>query len=79
MELHSIDTLSEGWITDEGPRVLLVTVAVAGTVRPQEVLKFASQCLEAWGEEPLSAKLYSYQPDDIDPQGPVLVGISCEV
>lgn len=78
MELHSIDTLSEGW--DDDPRVLLVVVAaVTSIIRPQEVLRFASQCLEAWGEEPLSAKLYSYQPDDIDPQGPVLVGVSCEV
>ena len=77
MELHSVDTLSEGW--DDDPHVLLVVVAVTGLVRPQEVLRFASQCLESWGEEPLSAKLYSFQPDDIDPQGPVLVGVSCEV
>jgi hypothetical protein len=77
MELHSIDTLSEGW--EDDPRVLLVVVAVTDTVRPQEVLRFASQCLESWGEEPLSAKLYSYQPDGIDPHGPVLVGVSCEV
>ena len=77
MELHSIDTLSEGW--EDDPRVLLVVVAVADTVRPQEVLQFASQYLESWGEEPISAKLYSFQPDEIDPQGPTLVGVSCEV
>ena len=77
MELHSIETLSEGW--DDDPRVLLVVVAAADTVRPQEVLRFATQCLESWGEEPLSAKLYSYQLDDIDPEGPVLIGVSCEV
>ena len=77
MELHSIETLSEGW--DDDPRVLLVTVAVTGIVRPQEVLRYASQCLEAWGEETVSASLYSYQLDDIDPEGPVLIGISCEV
>ena len=78
MELHSIDTLSEGWIDDD-PRVLLVVVAVTGIIRPQEVLRYASQCLEAWGEETVSASLYSYQLDDIDPEGPVLIGISCEV
>ena len=50
MELHSIDTLSEGW--DDDPHVLLVTVSVTGIVRPQEVLRFASQCLEAWGRRP---------------------------
>ena len=77
MELHSIETLSEGW--DDDPRVLLVVVAVTGLVRPQEVLRFASQCLESWGEETVSASLYSYKLDDIDPEGPVLIGVSCEV
>ena len=74
MELHSIDTLSEGWIDDD-PRVMVVFVSVNGGWNPQEVMKFAAACLEAWGEEVMLTRLYSIQPDE----GRNIIGVSCEV
>lgn len=78
MELHSIDTLSEGWIDDD-PHVLIVHVSVMGPHSPQEVMKFAASCLEAWGEEVTLARLYSIQPDQKPIAGRFIIGISCEV
>lgn len=75
MELHSIDTLSEGWIDDD-PHVMVVFVAVNGGWNHQEVMEFAVACLEAWGEEVISARLYSIQPDE---GRNAIIGISCEV
>ncbi len=73
MELHSIETLSEGW--EDDPHVLVVHVSVMGPYSPQEVMKFAAACLEAWDEEVISARLYSIEPDE----GRHVIGISCEV
>jgi hypothetical protein len=78
MELHSIDTLSEGWIDDD-PHVLIVHVSVKGAYNPQDVIKFATACLEAWGEEVASARLYSVQPDRVPVADHCIIGISCEV
>lgn len=76
MELHSIDTLSEGWIDDD-PHVLIVHVTVKPPYDcdPEKVIKYATTVLEAWGEEVVSARLYSIQPDE----GRNIIGISCEV
>ena len=73
MELHSIETLSEGW--DDDPHVLIVHVSVRGGWSPTEVIKFAAASLEAWGEECISARLSSIKPDE----GRHVIGISCEV
>ena len=77
MELHSIDTLSEG--RDDDRRVLLVVVAVMRGWNPTEVIKFATACLEAWGEEVISARLYSIELDTGPMAGRHVIGISCEV
>jgi hypothetical protein len=77
MELHSIDTLSEG--LEDDPRVLIVHVSVNGPYDPQEVIKYAITCLDAWGEEVVSVRLYSVQPDSVPVADHCIIGISCEV
>ena len=74
MELVSIETLDE-FELDGGDPAKLVVIRCSVEVVPPLVFDFAMDQLERWGEEVISTRLYSLEPDE----GCVLVGVRCEV